>query len=90
MDDIKPAIQGQKASIMGHAADVASDVPTDFVTLLAKTNMNLHAPNKLVFFPRMNILADKTSQANVVYCQRYKPHPVGDFVTVCSLVWLDD
>jgi hypothetical protein len=61
LNNVKPTIQSQQTSIMRHTAGVASDVTADLVALTAKTNMNLHAPYKLVFFPRLHILTNKRS-----------------------------
>ena len=51
LDNVKPTIQSQKTSIMTHSADVTSDIPANFASLTAKTNMDLNSPDKLVFFP---------------------------------------
>ena len=90
LDNVKPTIQRQQTSIMRHTTDVASDVTANLPSFTAKANMDLHSPDKLVFFPRFNILTDKTSQRNVVHAKRYKPHPVGDFVAVPSKIGLKD
>ena len=75
---------------MAHAANVTGEVSADFAALRTKANMNLYAPNKLILLKVLDILADKTAQANVMDRERHEPHPVGDFVTVCSRVRLDD
>src|SRR5674476_1104156 len=75
LDNIKPTIQSQQTSIMRHPTDVASDVTANLSSLRTKTNMNLHAPDRFVFFPRRHILTNKTPQRNVVHAKRNKPTP---------------
>src|SRR5665647_298655 len=90
LNDVKPTMKRQQTSIMTHTAHVAGNIPRNLTTLRAKANMNLNPTHKLILLPTLNILTNKTPQRNVMHTQRNKPHPVGDFVTVCSRVRLQN
>ena len=66
-DRFKPTVKCQQTRVMAHAADVTGEVSADFAALRPKTNMNLYSPNKLILLPMLDILADKTAQANVMH-----------------------
>jgi len=83
LNNVKPTINRQKASIMTHPADVAGDKPTNLATFLPKTNTNFNPAHNLGDFPMLHILAKIRMQPNVMHGQRLKPHIVCDFIAVC-------